>query len=262
MRNYLVQVFILCLPSAVLAQPTSSLTAMIGAGGACYKLKSGWTPQWSHLVGYWTLAESYGATSVTDSSSIATNTGVPQSGTTLGVPGRVGTTAALFDGSTGYIGVPASSTLNFGSSAGGSGLTFSAWIKLAAYNTSLVNYVIDQRSGPNNVIFGVVGSYGHPPGQIVFGSGASGQTTLQLAKWYFIAAVINGSSITYYVNGRADGTASTTWTSSSTYTLQIGGHTGYAYWTSGTIAEAAVWNTALLAKEIKTIYDQQSCGLN
>jgi Concanavalin A-like lectin/glucanases superfamily len=81
---------------------------------------------------------------------------------------------------------------------------------------------------------------------------------LVAGEWYHLAATYDGANLILYVNGTVAGTATDT---SDAWTTNSGVRIGYAvgnfehFWLVGTVDEAAVWNRALTASEVATLYN-------
>jgi hypothetical protein len=75
-------------------------------------------------------------------------------------------------------------------------------------------------------------------------------------KWYDIASVYDGKTVTLYVNGVKSGSVACVGTSPSVMDLTIGKYSpsNIAYF-SGSIANVMIYNRALTAAEIKTNYN-------
>ncbi len=231
------------------------------------ELDASWTPAWPKTVGYWKLNEGAGSPTVADSSFQATNTGNVQSGVTLGGVGAFNT-AASFNGSSGYISVPNSSSLQISS---GNSISIAAWIN----PTSLPSYAVIAAKGrtlsngdPQNYVFGI------RSGKLTFyfSSGGGGTQPLyqtapiiQANVWQHVAVTYtfgSASSIKFYLNGVlysgswAVGTGNEVVDNSSS-PLWIGATASGVEYMPGKIDELAIWNTLLLNTTISTIYQHQ-----
>ena len=88
-------------------------------------------------------------------------------------------------------------------------------------------------------------------------------STLSTEKWYHVAMVYDGASLRGYVNGKLDGTRAASGALQATdESLKIGayapvnGGSGGGFCLLGKIDEVALFNRALTASEIKSIYSQ------
>jgi len=209
----------------------------------CAELSSAWTPAWSNLVGYWKLDDVVDSGTVADSSGSG-NTGTVEGGITLGVTGKLNT-SANFDGTTGYITTPDSATM--------SDLSFTAWINGTAFTSGNHNMIIcgtgqnTYISVYNGALFGKINATNH-----------FGVTLLKTDMWYHVAMAFNHTSqtITLYVNGAQD-LSETDTNSLIAQTYDIGAD-GSSLFFDGSIDDVAIWNTALTATEVQTIYSRQS----
>ena len=172
--------------------------------------------------------------------------------------GRYGQ-AASFNGSSSYVGLPDLSSTTAGSSA-----TFSAsfWIKpnnlsgvqsmiqLAGNDTTFTHFVL-QASGSSMQMdfYGVAQSF-------------SGQGSLVANQWQHIVIVNNGSSATVYLNTTASSAITHNKTYAGSYAM-IGGRyvTGSLYSADafdGKIDQVRIFNKALSASEVTTLYQENS----
>ena len=150
-----------------------------------------------------------GSTTITDSSSspkTVTAVGNAQIST---AQSKFGGSSMLFDGTGDWLTIPDSDEFSFGSG----NFTIEAWI----YNntTGTFRHIVGQGNGNGTVaafyffksntnkLSGLIGSSG---GSTIVSSSAD----LPLNTWTHVAFVRNGGTITLYINGVADGTASVT----------------------------------------------------
>jgi hypothetical protein len=89
----------------------------------------------------------------------------------------------------------------------------------------------------------------YPSGQIT-----QSTTTLSNNTWYQLIAIYNSGAVQYFVNGQSAGTASYTFTPSST-NLLIGKWPTNQYYLNGQIAITKFYNRALSAYEVKQNFD-------
>jgi len=179
----------------------------------------------------------------------------------FGSPNR----AYYFDGVNDGIVVPDSNTLDIANS-----ITITAWIKPNQGSTS-TKYIVEKRELTHG---GAVYSLDIYPGTIRgifrYGAGtntrdATGATPIAADQWQQIAVTWNGSTITVYYNGQADGTAAFTEgpIQTSTGDLEIGHYSGglpVPYF-NGTIDDVRIYNYALSTAEIANLYQAEAAGL-
>jgi hypothetical protein len=167
-------------------------------------------------------------------------------------------TAAAFDGSTGFITVPAPKPTNWHQ-----GLTFEFWYKLTAANPNQPAGIYDTNPGggtlPKNLVFGYSGT-DQPPGVMwspdkpYIGLQSPGANTVQ-----HVVCVYNGAqSLTVYING-------TLWDSetapgSGTFNWINPFHVGHAHtgagnlWFAGTLQHFAVYTYPMSPNQVATHY--------
>ncbi len=260
------------------ARPSTMTAALLRAGAACFPLTSVWTPQWANLQGYWKLDETAGASTAADSS--ANNNAGTAANVTFATAGRIGN-AASFNGTTSSIAISGyNANLN---TATDSSYTFATWTKI----TSIPSAACGTNSSIcKAMIFGrlhigiVLANTGQLSGEYYTTGGVwHGFTgaTLSTGKWYHLAMVLDNTAKTVqlYVNGVASGAANSfaglspyVYGSSAPYVIGMANNTdplnngNNAHPYNGVVDETAVWNTALTALQVRTLYDQQSCGKN
>jgi hypothetical protein len=90
-------------------------------------------------------------------------------------------------------------------------------------------------------------------------AGIQGSTLLNPGTWYYVAGTWNGSTVTIYVNGASNGSASRTGTiGTDTRALYIGGRTGAVDIFDGVLDEVRISNTARSAQWTQTEYNNQN----
>jgi hypothetical protein len=220
------------------------------------ELSSSWTPAWSNLVGYWKLNETAGSTNLLDSSPAGTNSGTVNGGVTLGAAGKLNTAASL-NGMTGYI----STATSFSNP---NTISVSAW-----FNTTTTS------GGP---IVGLVNGsnfdrmlFMDNSGILYFGVYTS--TYVKIAttnsyndgNWHYAVGTLSASGMALYVDGSLVGTNAATNGFNYSGTWQIGdapiASTGWGTVSSnyfyGTVDDVAMWNTAISASAVASIYQHQ-----
>ena len=214
------------------------------------------------IVGLWHLNETSGTSAIDSSGN--NNTGTYTSGYTLGGKGEFNA-APVLNGSSGYVAIPTSTSLNsLGTAAGGGKFTLSAWVYLNAYGTSTYSGVLGTRNGSTGYSLVIAGStFTGYTGKIFFLEGTAPMNstgTLSLNTWYHIAAVGSGTSVKLYINGLLDSTGTSNWTSGNN--LAVGSQTGTgAYFHNGLIDEVAIWKKALNATEVQQLYQRGASRL-
>jgi prepilin-type N-terminal cleavage/methylation domain-containing protein len=207
----------------------------------------------STLVGWWNFSEGTGTVAYDYSGNNATGS---WSGNATGTnghysPGKIGPWAGAFDGSTDQINVGNPASLN-----GFTSFTISEWINA---NNSLATVAsINRRSGSNGLglNFGSWGACSTGKVNITEGgnTGLCGNTTLSLNTWYYIAAVMNGSNVTIYVNGQPDASGTDSWTWTTGNNIFIGDEAGVTHVFPGLIDDVRIYNRALTATQIQAMY--------
>lgn len=263
------------------AQPITPLTALMGAGGACYPLTSAWGPQWGNLVGLWHLDEVAGAT-VADSSTL--NNTLDVTGSLATTTGKVGNS---FNVNGNYNVYSASSTGNYASkmpiaSIGTSvSWTMAFWIyptqlpKTAFTNQSIA--VALQKANSCRPCFYYDSYQAAPMATTSFVFRLNGGTGAQYVgpmttakfkanKWQFVVGTYDGTTLKTYYNGLLDTTTvlnqASNWAPEETLIGSWGQGATYGSRFPGSVDEVAIWKSVLTPLEIKNIYDQQSCGKN
>ena len=224
--------------------------------------------QADHVAGLWHLDGNY-----LDSSGNG-NFGTPYGNVTFtnnfkfGDPGA--TDAASFDGSTAYIDIADSPSLDITSQ-----ITLEAWIwpnnfnKPSGQGDGNIYIISKDNAGQRSYGLGVsdpanggtvsCGAPGPHALMIVFASGgtyiACAEKPLTLGVWHHLAGTYdkNTGNVDIYVDGVLDGTTSGSGTINvGTADVQIGAreYTGYRAFFNGVIDEARIWNRALNADEI------------
>lgn len=235
------------------ALSANEVTALYNTGAAKVKASNN-----TGLVGYWSFDDCK-LTKATDSSgygNIGTLTNFALSGATsnwlTGAQAKRGC-ALSFDGTDDYVNTGSSAVTQITNSP----MTVSAWVKPQA-NNSFSRIVTRE----NHFIFGT------NSGQFMFGMGTGSgwnslasfgsDATLVDGAWQHVVAVYDGSSARGYVNGVDVGTVSAAMVS-NTNILAIGwdaqnGSQQFA----GSIDEVRIYNRALSANEVASLYNASS----
>jgi hypothetical protein len=212
------------------------------------------------LTGYWSLNEGTGT--VAKDSSGNGNSGKLLNGPAwlLGKSGQ----ALLFDGSNDYVEVPHTNSLNISSA-----LTVSLWINNQTLTGADEQRIIASKGHATNGGSWTL-TWSAKSGSIVFYAGRSTSyryvsipyNNTQVGKWHHIAAVVKSGTISLYLDGvlKAGPTSldsSTIRTSSDPVRIASLGSSSTALrnW-DGLIDEVRVYNRALSAAEIVSLYQQ------
>ena len=207
------------------------------------------------LVGHWTFDGKDTTTRIDDVSGNSNNGGLVLGASgntaTTTVPGRIGQ-AMAFDGTNDYVTLPNNASLNITGP-----ITMSAWIKTSF--SGAYQYVISGLTGGSPYAgYGLTIS---PDNKISYWSGAhaawvDGSSTVNDNKWHHITAVESGTTVRFYKDGVADGTASTQQPNSYSDVRKIGIFTDNSQNPfKGSIDDVRIYNRALSADEIKRLYD-------
>jgi len=228
------------------------------------------------LVGWWTFdGNDVSGTSVFDKSGSG-NTGAMVNSPKL-VAGQIGQ-ALSFNGTSQYLNIPYSSSLSVG---GTKEISVSAWAKLSSFPAVPCNNSAILANGPDNGS-GASGDYGLLVGDTGGCGSATGVKVLEfyiddssgnqyaatvtvpgnivLGRWYLLSATYDGTGIIVYLNGVAIGSAAVTATiGSNTNPITVGSNYGnpssYRYYVNGSIDDVRIYNRALSASEVQSLYD-------
>ena len=154
-----------------------------------------------------------------------------------------------FDGSNDYVEISGAFNYNIHS--------ISTWIKVTADTDSKA--IFDYRDANNDGIYFAIDDAERISYQINNADGLYA-TPLTEGVWYHIVATNDGSTSTIYLNGVSVETADTsgeTINIAGTYPPRIGArsHTSPNNYFNGNISEVALYNSALTASQVKTIYN-------
>jgi hypothetical protein len=85
-----------------------------------------------------------------------------------------------------------------------------------------------------------------------------GNYVFSLNNWYNVGfTLVNGGTLTFYVNGNTDGTSNTVSRTTQSSTLQIGDDRGTYYSLSGSLSSVKIYNRALSQSEVLQNYNAQ-----
>lgn len=170
--------------------------------------------------------------------------------------------AGSFNGSSHFVSIPDSPNLRLTGN-----FTLAAWIKTTS---SAANDIISKVS-PTSPYGGYefdlgYGTAGKPALQSGGWRYSTGTSQINDGAWHHVAVQVNGTSIQYFVDGAAYGTAITFNGASSTYTgnLVLGAAvdvTGGRYF-NGLMDEVKLWNTSLSNQQIAIVYSNEAAGNN
>ena len=205
-------------------------------------------------VGYWRLGEASGSTAADET---GTNPGTYVNSPTLGVAGALkgsSNTAASFNGSTQYVDVPSSASLNVSS-----GVTVEAWVKPNAMpGLGLSGTIAMKASDPpyaywlqvtdtDRAKFGVgVGGVNHP---------LSAGGVVSAGSWYHLVGTYDGSVQRLYVNGSLVASQAQTGNVDTVGGDFRIGTTRATEFFNGTIDDVAVYNKALTPAQVEAHYE-------
>jgi 3-methyladenine DNA glycosylase Tag len=207
------------------------------------------------LVGFWSFnGPDMNGNSALDRSGNGNN-GTLVGGVTKTI-GKV-VSALSFDGTSGYVDVPNSSSIGITGD-----MTISAWVKVTDFSNH--NGIIgktnnNQYANPYDFYFAQ--TTGVP--RFYRGNGNSGVTNFSLGtnppalnQWQFIAVTMSGTNVTHYLNGETNGTGTiNTTTTNGSNSLYIGSRGDLVTKMKGAIDEVRIYNRALSATEVLSLYN-------
>jgi hypothetical protein len=201
---------------------------------------SGGTSLLSNLVGWW-----HGENNFNDEFGLddGTNAGAAAFGV-----GVTGSAFSLTGGATSSVTIADSSTLGAIPAAGV--VTMEAWINATALGGRIVDKIT--AGGTDGYLLDTVGG----KLRVLVGSASvSSTTSLTTGVWTHVAGVYDGANLAVYINGAAAGTlAHAGAIPSNTLALHIGADSSGASRFSGSIDEVRIWNRAMNASQIATLY--------
>lgn len=163
-----------------------------------------------------------------------------------------GNCAYSFDGSSNYITVGNSSSLQLGTN-----YTVACWFVVTGRSGSDWFGVVSKADTGNSGDAGPRISLYWPPASPRPYLNGDGVTIITTHIWYFVALSTTGSSLNWYLNGATWSVPMTqSWTFSNSFPVTIGGQNGS--WASrvlhGSIDEVRIYNRALSNSELNTLY--------
>jgi hypothetical protein len=227
----------------------------------------------SGLKAYWRLGETSGTTAVNQVTGIGSQSGTYNNGVILNQTGALTASgdndpSAYFDGANDWVDMGLTTSGSPLDVAGWTGITMMAWIKPDSLSGSHVvvsrwasSATADQyllMTTGNKVLVAV----GNGVGQ----SGMTSTGTLTAGQWSFVVGTFDVTSNAYkiYINGSADsasggqtGTAGITSVLNSSPNAAIGVQelSPGGRWFEGNIDEVAIFNRALTASEVTSLYN-------
>jgi len=207
------------------------------------------------LIGWWKFDEGSGSTA-TDSSGNS-NTGTEYNSPSY-VSGKIGSYALSFNGTSQYVDVPNSSSLQITGN-----LTISFWINNitsdANYNTVVSKGNVNEYEIGIDFRNGACGANclslraGSPVDTI---TNWGGFFTGYLNTWTFVAVVISGTNATAYLNGVSQGTISIQSRSSSTNDVFIGQRSpsSSGFYLPATLDDVRIYNRALASSDVTQLF--------
>lgn len=212
------------------------------------------------LVAYWTFGEGGGRTAL-DSSGLGSNGAwngtATGTGGTYYTTGEVGAYAGKFDGSTTYV---AASATTIVSELSTNNVTFCSWFDPSGLTTAEMGLMgVGSSNGSENGLNAAFNNkhyYFWSSNGTTFASTA----TINNGQWYFLCGTAAGSAYSLYVNGSLDSSFTgysspgTITPVSSSFILGNEGQNNSARLFNGSIGNSRVYNRALSAAEIATIY--------
>ena len=203
------------------------------------------------LVGYWRLGDS--GTTACDAT--GHSPGSYQGDVTPGLPSPFSgdpSTAAAFDGTSGFVALNHTSSLDVGDD-----FTIEAWVKRAVTTTANPQVIASQQSGSWVLQF-------NSSDQLVLRRSnvadvaASTTSLTDTSGWHFVAATKLGPAVHLYIDGQdVTGPVSNQTMQNNTLQLDIGQSSSTNNF-SGGIAEVALFNSALAATQVQSQYSAAS----
>jgi hypothetical protein len=202
----------------------------------------------SGLAAYWRLGETSGTTAC-DATGV--NSGTYQGGYSLGAPGGIGgdsNTAVSFDGNTGQVSVPDSSSLDTGDA-----FSIEAWVKRSSPSSGVWEVIVSKQSGSWLLMF-------DESDRLVLRRAKYSNVAYSVARvtdtnWHYVAATKNGGAVNLYIDGKAsNGTISNSAMTDNTSPLAIGQSNASSFF-DGTIDELAVYRSVLTPSQIAAHYN-------
>ncbi len=207
----------------------------------------------TNTVGYWKFDEGSGTVTV-DSTSNGNNGSLSGAAIPTWSTSGIINDALSFNGTTAWVSVKDSSSLDFS----GSAVSISAWVKQTDNNPN--RPVISKRTsysstgipyeltidGTNSISWRVIGN----------SSNLNYGTELTTNTWYHVGATYDGTTQIIWVNGTNVKSQSRSGTfTTNNHVLMIGTDNESSEWFKGTIDEIGLWSRALSSSEISSLYN-------
>lgn len=193
--------------------------------------------------------------------------GTINGGVTRAQPGAThdGNFAMAFDGNSGYINVPLTSTTNIPSTAP---MTIEAWVYPFSYNARSApsgqsGWCIAATNGTGNNqgwSWGLDGNGGLWWWPAPYADVRYQSQVVALRQWSHIVLVSTGSQVSFYVNGRQIASAGNSGQGASNERFWVGGCGWVNGWTYGLIDEFALYARALTAQQVMDHYNAGRMG--
>ncbi|MFB6192945.1 MAG: LamG domain-containing protein [Candidatus Nanohaloarchaea archaeon] len=209
----------------------------------------------SSLIGYWPLQEGSGSTAYDFSGN--NNDGTVNGSPVAGGTGPLGVSSYSFDGSTDYISLPFRPS-------GQTAFTVSAWIKL---NTHKLNRIWMHGKDSNYSYSALTVNSSGIPG-VSFedaqsdGVSASASSSISTGQWYMLTGTFDSGTATMYVDAVQVGSGTNTAVGSvdqietTSDATTIGRECEFSEnFFNGIISDVRLYNRALSASQIQTMYD-------
>jgi hypothetical protein len=219
-----------------------------GSVAACdpgVALNSTWTPHWNNLTALWHFDDAPGSPNAVDSSSSGISSGVVSGGVTFGSAGKI-SSAVNFDGSSGQIAIADNASVGVNGN-----MTLSAWVKYTngiqiAWKNQHYSFCLNG----GHIQFATSNNWNY---------NAQAGSGLNDGKWHHVVTVVtSGVGYQFYIDGANVGSYSTSAILADNGSALYIGSTGGGGYTAGSLDEFAIWNVALSASDIQTIYARQS----
>ena len=230
-------------------------------------LDASWTPQWQNLKAYWTMNGPVGPLGAGDTlPDYLSRSDAKSSGEGLSFSNKDGISGVTFDGLN-YFSVPQTSPANVCKE-----LTWMTWVRSLPSKGSKFASLINTWSGcgpdpawavaQNNKSRHIQASFNTTEG---FNQWMATSSIPLDGNWHHIALTLTpeGAAV-LYVDGIRDATLNVKMGAgicSPTAPMQIGGNQcGDVMGKNGLLSEMAIWDKALTAKEISTVFDRQKAS--
>lgn len=204
------------------------------------ELDASWTPLFSTIVGYWKMDFDW-------NDSAGTNDGTPLGGATFSASSKIGSYAGSFDGVNDMVQV---TDINLGTQH-----TIMFWMVFNDAGDAVVIGRAGWHYSPYVNSGAAAGYFQYCANNVCTNSTAHGG--LENNKWYHVAMVRNGTSVSFYKDGYFMNTG--TLASNETYLFStMGARSDGSYHLLGSLDEVIVWPTPLTYQQLQTVYFRQA----